>query len=77
MRRGKGAGLAALVATQYDLFLFLSEVFAVVVATLLGALKGMVGYIFTNDKWVNSFLLSIVTFSGDVIYIPEAVEKSS
>lgn len=32
------------------LFLFLAEVLAVVVATLLGTLKDVVGYIFTDDK---------------------------
>lgn len=62
-------------AEEYGLFLFLSEVFAVVVATLLGTLKDVVGYIFTNDKWVNSFILSIVTFSGGGIYIPEAADR--
>ena len=39
-----------------------------VVATLLGTLKDVVGYIFTSDKWVNSFLLSIITFLEGVIY---------
>lgn len=57
------------------LFLFLSGVFAVVVATLLGTLKDVVGYIFTNDKWVNSFLLGIVTFLEGVIYIAGAAQK--
>lgn len=46
-----------------------------VVATLLGTLKGVVGYIFTNDKWVNSFLLSIITVLEGVIYIPGAAQK--
>lgn len=33
------------------------------------------GYIFTNDKWVNGFLLSIITFLEGVIYIPGAAQK--
>lgn len=45
------------------------------VATLLGTLKDVVGYIFTNDKWVNSFLLNIITFLEGVIYIPGAAQK--
>lgn len=46
-----------------------------VVATLLGTLKDVVGYIFTNDKWVNTFLLSIITFLEGVICIPGAAQK--
>jgi len=47
----------------------------VVVATLLGTLKDVVGYIFTNDKWVNSLLLSISTFLEGVIYVPGAAQN--
>lgn len=46
-----------------------------VVATLLGTLKDVVGYIFTNDKWVNSFFLSIISPSEGVIYVPDGAQK--
>lgn len=46
-----------------------------VVATLLGTLKDVVGYIFTSDKWVNSFLLNIITFLEGMICIPGAAQK--
>lgn len=36
-----------------------------VVATLLGTLKDVVGYIFTNDRWVGSLLWSFVTVLGN------------
>jgi len=37
----------------------------VVVATLLGTLKDVVGNIFTNDRWVGSLLWSFVTVLGN------------
>lgn len=46
-----------------------------VVAALLGSLRGVVGYIFTNDTWVNSFLWSIIAFLGGVTYTPEAADR--
>lgn len=65
LRSGSGAGCAALEAN----FLFLSGVFAVVVGALLGSLRNVVGYIFTNDTWVNSFLLkSIAILEGCYLY---------
>lgn len=45
-----------------------------VVATLLGTLKDVVGYIFTNDKWVGSFLWGFVTVLGNTI-CPGAAQR--
>lgn len=40
-----------------------------VVGALLGSLRNVVGYIFTNDTWVNSFLLkSIAILEGCYLY---------
>lgn len=46
-----------------------------VVAALLGSLRDVVGYIFTNDTWVNSFLLSVFALLEGVIYTPEAADR--
>lgn len=73
LRSGPGAGCAAL--ETICLFLFLSGVFAVVVAALLGSLRNVVGYIFTNDTWVNSFLLTNIAFLEGVVYTPEAADR--
>lgn len=45
-----------------------------VVSALLGSLRNVVGYIFTNDTWVNSFLF-IIAFLEAVIYTPEAADR--
>lgn len=60
---------------QLDYFLFSPGVFAVVVAALLGRLRNVVGYIFTNGTWVNRLLLSVIAFLGGVIYTPEAADR--
>lgn len=46
-----------------------------VVAALLGSLRNVVGYIFTNDTWVNSFLLTNIAFLEGVVYTPEAADR--
>uniref|UniRef100_A0A8C4VE63 Multidrug and toxin extrusion protein n=1 Tax=Falco tinnunculus TaxID=100819 RepID=A0A8C4VE63_FALTI len=59
-----GSGDVVQAKTSCITALLCTGVFAVVVATLLGTLKDVVGYIFTNDKWVNRFLLSIDFLEG-------------
>uniref|UniRef100_A0A8C3QDW0 Multidrug and toxin extrusion protein n=1 Tax=Geospiza parvula TaxID=87175 RepID=A0A8C3QDW0_GEOPR len=59
-----GAGNVEQAKTSCITALLCTGVFAVVVAALLGSLRNVVGYIFTNDTWVNSFLFIIAFLEG-------------
>ncbi|KAM6110693.1 multidrug and toxin extrusion protein 2-like [Pterocles gutturalis] len=55
-----GAGDVVQAKTSCITALLCAEIFAVVVATLLGTLKDVVGYIFTNDKEIITLVSKVV-----------------
>ncbi|NXU09650.1 S47A2 protein, partial [Pardalotus punctatus] len=59
-----GAGDVVQAKTSCTVALLCTGVFAVVVATLLGSLRNVVGYIFTNDMEIVSLVSKVMVIFG-------------